>query len=299
MSGIDVHQHLLPDLLAEALRARAKPPFIRGAMLHVADREPVRLAARDYDLTVREAQLQADGLDLAVVSLSSPLGVESLPSTESHRLLATYHEAVDDLPPRFQGWAGACMAEPSRGDLVEQLRRGRVGLQVPATAVSTPTGWERLGELLAVLEEHDRPLLVHPGPAAPPEGALPSWWLPVVPFVSQLHASWFAWRAWGCANHPSLRVCFVGLAGLAPLHTERLAARGGESGGADARAFFETSSYGPQALSAMRSCVGNDVLVLGSDRPYAAPTVTGEDASSFAVRSINPLRLLGAGGRPS
>lgn len=261
--------------------------------MHVADRSPACLDAQDYDLEARVAQAQLDGLDLALVSLSSPCGIESLPAHEAAPLLDAYHEAVDQLPEPFDAWAGACVAEPDQESLLMELARGRVGLQLPASAVSTPRSWERLGDLLIVLERQNRPLLIHPGPAIPAEESLPAWWVPVVSFVGQLHAAWFAWHVAGRAQHPLLRVCFVGLAGLAPLHHERLAARGGGPIAPDPRTFFETSSYGPQAIRAMQDCVGSESIVLGSDRPYAVPLrAMGDEQTWHAVRLANPHRLL-------
>ena len=57
--------------------------------------------------------------------------------------------------------------------------------------------------------------------------------------------------------------------------------------------FVDTSSYGPQALDALVRVLGIDVLVLGSDRPYAAPVdrLFG-DAATNAIRIANPGRLL-------
>ena len=57
--------------------------------------------------------------------------------------------------------------------------------------------------------------------------------------------------------------------------------------------FVDTSSYGTQALDALVRVLGIDVLVLGSDRPYAEPLhrLLGE-AATHAIRSVNPTRLL-------
>ena len=253
------------------------------------------LGANDYDLAARVALAQQDGLDLALVSLSSPFGIESLPADQAGPLLDAYHDGVDQLPEPFGAWAGLCVAEPNAQALERELARGRVGLQVPATAVGTPAGWERLAGLLVTLESHDRPLLVHPGPAVPDDERLPSWWLPVVSFVGQLHAAWFAWLAGGRARHPGLRVCFVGLAGLAPLQLERLAARGGDRVEADPDVFFEISSYGGEAIGAIRGSVGIGCLVNGSDRPYAAPAEIMDAPTARAIRVQNTRRLLFGG----
>jgi len=111
--------------------------------------------------------------------------------------------------------------------------------------------------------------------------------------VSQLHSAWHAWHVAGRCAHPSLRVAFVALAGLAPLHHERLAARGGALGQIDPHTYYETSSYGPRAVDATVRVVGVDALVHGSDRPYAETTDPGlGEAFDHAMFVTNPHRLL-------
>ena len=86
------------------------------------------------------------------------------------------------------------------------------------------------------------------------------------------------------------------LAGLAPLHRERLAARGGPAGRAvDRLTFYDTSSYGPRAIDAMLRVVGVDQLVHGSDRPVIDPPDSSAlgDAVERSLRERNPARLLG------
>ena len=60
------------------------------------------------------------------------------------------------------------------------------------------------------------------------------------------------------------------LAGGAPLHAERLAARGGPEW-TDLFSFYDVSSYGLGAVEAMAAAVGADRLVYGSDRPVVGP----------------------------
>jgi predicted TIM-barrel fold metal-dependent hydrolase len=116
-------------------------------------------------------------------------------------------------------------------------------------------------------------------------------------YVSGLHAAWHAFLAAGRRALPRLRVVFAALAGGAPLHLERLAARGGPAERAlDPLVFYETSSYGPRALDAMARVVGVDQLVHGSDRPVVAPCVAPGPLGPAAWRAMteaNPARLLG------
>jgi hypothetical protein len=84
------------------------------------------------------------------------------------------------------------------------------------------------------------------------------------------------------------------LGGLAPAHAERFAARAEPVGPVDRDCFVETSSYGPLAVGAIVRALGVDVVVRGSDAPYAEPVGLGLDAGqTHAVGVVNPGRLLG------
>jgi len=82
------------------------------------------------------------------------------------------------------------------------------------------------------------------------------------------------------------------------LHGERLAARGGDDplarGIVDPRMFVETSSYGNRAVDSVLRVLGVDMLVFGSDRPYAQPRPDPGlgDAARHAIGVTNPARLL-------
>ncbi|MGI5460268.1 amidohydrolase [Streptomyces sp. CA-249302] len=289
----DVHQHIWPPAFTELLRSRTTPPYLDGSTLHLTGEPPYEVDPADHDIAARTRLAAADGLDLALVSLSSPLGIEYLPPAEAAPLLTAFHDGALALPPPFGVWASTCLSAPDPETVEQELRRGCVGLQLPATAVVDAAGWDHCAPLLDVLTRHDKPLFVHPGPAAATPGA-PPWWPALVPYLQQLHASWFAFRAHGRSRHPGLRVCFAALAGLAPLHGERLTARGGGRGEIDFDVFYETSSYGTKAADALVRAVGIDVVVSGSDRPYAPPVIPdlGAPAAEHALRAANPARLL-------
>jgi 6-methylsalicylate decarboxylase len=289
---IDVHQHLVPPALAEALRSRRRAPRLDGSTLHRPDARPSVLDLSHFDVEGRARQVSSDGCERALVSLSAPLGIEGLSPDEAHSLLAVYHDSAAMLPPIFGAWASACVSELQPDELSKQLSGVFVGLQLPATALLTPGHVERMGPLLTLLEAHDKPLLVHPGPATPPSDA-PAWWPATVEFVQQMHAAWHAWLVAGHANHPRLRVCFVALAGLAPLHRDRLHTRGGAGLPMPGQVYYETSSYQPQIVAWLAGLVGGDAIVYGSDRPYAQPGTTAmAPATLHATRTTNPRRLL-------
>jgi 6-methylsalicylate decarboxylase len=110
-----------------------------------------------------------------------------------------------------------------------------------------------------------------------------------------MSTAWHAWAQWGRPAHPSLRVVFAMLAGLAPLHAERLAARGGPAQAVhDPLTFFDTSSYGPRAIDAMLRVVGVDRLLYGTDRPVVSPAALESlgPAAWHALTVANPERVL-------
>ncbi|MBA2954755.1 amidohydrolase family protein [Nocardioides sp. MAH-18] len=300
----DCHQHLWPAAFVELLRRRHRGPRLEGWTLLLDGEPPYVVDPAAHDLVARRATDAADGIDLALLSLSSPLGIESMHPDESAPLLAAWHSLADDLErDRVEGfglWASVNVIDPDLADLATWLRHPRVhGLQVPAPALADPASVERLAPMLALVEAADLPVLVHPGPVLVHPGRsveaqdVPGWWPALTSYTAQLSASWFAWHVAGRRLLPRLRIAFVGLAGLAPLHHERLAQRGGELGAIDPLVHYETSSYGTRAIDAMVRVVGVDPLVHGSDRPYARPTDPGLGAAfSQSLFVTNPAHLL-------
>lgn len=295
MTNVDVHQHLWSPSLVAALRARREPPYLDGWTLYLDGEPPYGLPPADHDAARRAELAVTDGLGLALVSLSAPIGVEWLPAAEARPLLDAYHEGAAALPAPFGAWAAACVRDIDAKATADCLDQGFAGLQLPADALADAAGYARCAPLLELLEERGLPLFVHPGRAAgDSEG--PGWWPAMVPYVQQMHAAWFAFRAYGRPRHPRLRVCFALLAGLAPLHGERYAARGGGRTEPDPLVFVETSSYGPRAVESVVRALGVDAVVQGSDRPYAEPPQhPGHGlggAAAYAFRIANPRRLL-------
>jgi 6-methylsalicylate decarboxylase len=284
----DVHQHLWPEELLDALAARSDPPFARrdGSrwLLHVPGEPTSAVVAQAAG--ERAASLV---VDRALLSLSTALEVERLAPEEAAPLLQVWRQVAGELPASLAAWASLNLASATPADLDALLDEGFVGLCLPAAALAQPRRVEALGELLARLEARGAPLFVHPGPAGDPDAAGAPWWPALTGYLASLQAAWWAWVAAGLRAHPRLRVVFAALAGLAPLHGERAAARGGPAVAPAPQLFYDTSSYGPQAIVAVAAVVGAGQLVHGSDIPVLAGGAPGEGA----LARENPARLLG------
>jgi predicted TIM-barrel fold metal-dependent hydrolase len=264
-------------------------------VLRIEGEEDAPLDLADHDPGRRAALAGSDGIDLALVALSPPLGIEALPAGEAEPLLAAYHDGVAELPAPFGAWAAVGLADPDPKAISELLDKGFAGACLSADAVSSPEGFARLGPVLETLERHGAPALIHPGPARAEASARPPWWQAMTGYVAAMQRAWHAFAVWGRAAHPRLRVCFAMLAGLAPLHRERLVARGGRAA-SDPDVFLDTSSYGARAVDAVLREVGVDRLVHGSDRPVVGiADLSLGDAVEVALRERNPARLLGTG----
>lgn len=279
MPAFDVHQHLLPPQLVEALRARREPPRIAGGSL-VLGEGTFPFDERDHDLAERIALLDRDGTDVAIVSLAPTMETEG-----RHELEAAYDEGIREIVAASGGRLRAFSAG--------ECQDGFAGVCVSAQAVV-----RGLGALPDDLARAGQVLFVHPGPpAAPPAGA-PAWWTAVVDYPAQMQAAYFAWLDHGLDRHPDLDVVFAVLAGGAPVQLERLRSRGGDPERAGhAKIHLDVASYGTRALALCHATIGTGQLVYGSDRPVvdAAPTLDalaelGSDVLA-GVRSENPGRL--------
>jgi predicted TIM-barrel fold metal-dependent hydrolase len=300
----DVHQHLLGELLIEALSRRHEAPMLvrrrEGWTFRVAGEPDSVLTFDATDAELRRQDLAEDGIDRALVALSTALGIESLPAEEAAPLIEAHHQGIEALPPEFGGWGAVALGahEPDPLDVDLALDRGCVGICLPAAALIDPAAVERLAPLLARLEQRDAPLFVHPGPVGgvptPDAARLPHWWPALTDYVAQMQAAWFAFLHAGRRAHPRLRVLFAMLAGGAPLQLERYAARRGvPAPDPDPLVFYDVSSYGPRMIAAVAAAVGPERLVYGSDRPVVDPRRPRLDPDlRLALLATNPARLL-------
>jgi hypothetical protein len=275
----DLHQHLWPPALLDALHARRQPPRLRGDVLQLPSGEWT-LDVSCHDLEARVAALDRDEIDVAVISCPPTLELDDA-------LVDAYHdgmlEVVGSAKGRLQALAYAT------------TRDGFVGACVAADALAD---LERLAPLLSELEQRGELLFVHPGPENGMRSS-PPWWASVVGYTAQMQAAYAAWLADGAAAWPELRVLFAILAGGAPMQLERLGSRGVDTRTVlHEHVYFDTASYGDRALGLALATYGVRQLVYGSDWPVIDAETTLRSVRGFgqavaeAVCCENPARLL-------
>ena len=196
-------------------RQRPAPPR-RRATLRVRPRGPRPRHPR-----------ATDDLDRIVIALSSALGIESLPPDEAEPLLDAFNRGILELGEPFALWGAVGLDAPRAPRLsTTSSTPARSAISLPARALADRRGLRHVAPLLDRLEARGAPLFVHPGPATVAPSA-PAWWPALTSYVADMSAAWHAFATWGRPCHPQLRIVYAMLAGGAPLHAERLVARGG------------------------------------------------------------------------
>jgi predicted TIM-barrel fold metal-dependent hydrolase len=300
---VDVHQHIWTTALLARLAARQMPPMVRRSngrtVLHSRAEQPYLIDVAPEAPERRAALVRSDGLDLALIAISSPLGIEALPRDSALELIEAHLDGVTALPGAFAAWGPVALDWGDADQVDRLLARGCVGISLPAGALVGPDRLSRVGAILERTAARGVPLFVHPGPApgewrSATSFGEPLWWPALTDYVAQMQAAWLTVASFGRREHPRLVVIFAMLAGGAPLLSERLESRGGPPVDLrDPLVFYETSSYGLAAIEMMARRVGETQLLYGSDRPVIEPTTTARDprlqangASLFASAAL-------------
>jgi len=274
----DLHQHLWPEPLVEALAGRESPPLLRNSTLVLEAEGVFEIEPDVYGPAACIANLDRAGIDVAVISCPPTLGIDELDEAGAEELRTAYHE-------------GARAAVAASGGRLLALSMGRPedGFAGAMVAADDLEELDRIAPVLDELERRGAFVMVHPGSARPPNGA-PDWWAPVVDYTAQMQRAYAAWLAEGVKRWPDLRIVFSILAGGAPFQLERMQARGFDIGSAlRPTIYLETSSYGRRALELCLATFGARQIVFGSDSPVIDCCLTLDHVRSFGQAAVNAL----------
>jgi predicted TIM-barrel fold metal-dependent hydrolase len=282
----DMHQHLWPESLVEALAARTSPPLLRDTTL-VVEEGSFEIAKDAYGPVACIENLDRAGIDVAVVSCPPTLGIDTLDSEEAETLRDAYHEGM------------RAAVEASRGRLLAlSMGRAEDGFVGAIVGADELMDLDAIAPVLDELERRGAFVMVHPGTARPPVSA-PPWWAAAVDYTAQMQRAYAAWLAHGVERWPDLRIVFSILAGGAPFQLERMQARGFDIGPSlSPTIYLEASSYGRRALELCLATFGARQILFGSDSPVIDSRLTLDHVRSFgqaAVKALceeNPAELL-------
>ena len=284
MTTFDLHQHLLPEPFLEALRGRADAPFISGTVLTTRE-SAGELDLRVHDLEHRLAALDRDEIEVAVVSLQTTLGLESLEPAAREELELAWVEGIREVVRESAGRIRAF----APGRVID----GFAGTSIGAAALLEP----ETSASLAAVDAAGGLLFVHPEAADPIPPGRPPWWGWTIGYAGQMQRAYFAWLADGRERLPVARVLFTILAGGAPFLLERLTHRGVEVRSAlDPGVFFDTATHGRRAIELCIETFGAGQLVYGSDVPVVDSNATLQAVRGFgdAVARLLQIETPGA-----
>jgi 6-methylsalicylate decarboxylase len=276
---VDVHHHILPDFF--------------WAATNDADHPVGGILPSPWSKDAALAFLDDAGIDVAITSISTP-GVHTGDNTAARTLARRCNELsaelVRDHPDRFGGFA--CLPLPDVDGSLEDLRHALDvlhldGVVLFSNALGVYLGDHRLSPLFDELQRRKAVVFVHPN--ASPDPAAHALGLPdsLIDFtadttraIAQLHYSNTF------ARTPDVTYIFSHAGGTVPYLAGRFAIvdemavlpRGeSRSGAAETfrHLYFDTAlSWGDPVLTMLRSVVGLDHVVFGSDYPYLRRDLT-------------------------
>ena len=116
MQRVDLHQHIWTTPLMDALARRDCYPYVRRndgvCVLHLAGEPSCVIDEAAESAASRTRLLDIDGVDLAAVAISSPIGIETLAPDQAHELIEAYLDGVLALGDRFVADVLATQGDP-------------------------------------------------------------------------------------------------------------------------------------------------------------------------------------------
>lgn len=169
-----MHSHWIPHELVEELRRRRDVPKIEpdesGREFIHQPRGRFPLPSDYGHIRRRLENMDRNGIDIGVLSISAVFGVERLPVQESLEICSLYANAISDLhqqyPDRIYGLATLPLADveiaANEFERVLQLP-GILGALIPGNALLSIDHAEPYRPLFAVAQKHAAHILVHTG----------------------------------------------------------------------------------------------------------------------------------------
>ncbi len=303
---IDVHCHYLPEAYWRYIQQEAR--FGVRLTWGEGERGQLRVGSKEYqisreffDLGLQIARMDGLGIDVAVLSLATPLINYSVAEREAVKAAETFNGELarvrSEAGGRCEGWAFLPMQSPEaaarelRRSVQELgLRGGHIASNVAGRYLNDPA-YAPIFEAAVAL---DVPLFVHPS-NPPGQDRLRDYELEVVAgylFDSTVNI-FYAIFGGLLDRYPALKLCVAHLGGYALLLRGRmqrevdtnptLAARIHRPVGEYLqRLYYDTICFEEGYLDYAANAVGADRLVLGSDAPF----LLGEPDPVSFVRKV-------------
>lgn len=318
MRVVDFHNHFYPPPYLEALR-RGESAI---EVTEDAEGNPVLHYPGDYnvavrghrDISFREEEMVRAGVDLQVLTLTSPgTHVEEPARALAYARLVndTFATIVRARPDRFSALATLPLNDvPAAVDELERAvtELGLRGAMLFSNVAGTALADERFEPLYHKADTLGAVLYVHPIDPVGVEAMMDYWLMPLVgfPWDTTLAAAKLVF-AGVPERYPRIRWALAHLGGAIPYIAERLD-RGYEAfaecrrhisqppSGYLKRFYYDTVNFDPAALRLAASFAGADHLLAGSDYPHRIGSLRRMLESVYQLDLPEPDRALILGG---
>ena len=163
MDAIDLHQHLWPEPFVELLRRRTRAPYLRGWTAGHRRRAGRTTCARTTTTWTAGSRWTAGPGSAWPASASPPRSASSPCRAPRRRRSSTPGtRARSTCPPTSRPGRRCRPPSPTSSAWPDLLDGPFVGVQLPATELVTPAGWDALGDVLRVAELSGKPVLRAP-----------------------------------------------------------------------------------------------------------------------------------------
>ena len=286
---IDIHSHLMSVAFLEHLQGRDDlPNAVRDETGYITRCEPglsLPYGAPILSVEAKLADMDAAGIDLAVLSPGLP-GPAVLGGAEADHWAARINDELAAIavahPGRLAGWASLGFGDTAR--TIAEVDRGLDELGLAGFQVWSNLGGRPLDDpgVLSVLEhvaDRGAAIHLHPAPPAGLRGLAPG---TMTGFAFPADTSLAVLRLAGAGlfdRDPVIIAAHLG--GVLPWLRERIGVHGHTIGSRPARPmgecldrlYVDTVGYGQAPLEYCYTQLGADRMLLGTDHPYATPSL--------------------------
>lgn len=318
---IDVHNHAIPRPAVELLRSDpAYRVTIEGDQVSGGNHVPFTLQPSFVEPDAKLAELQAAGLDGAVVSAAPPIFYYELEAEPAEAICRATNRGLagftDAHPDRFRWMAHVPAAYPERAAAVvdDAVQDGAAGIEVGTSVDGRRLDEPAFEPLWDAAERHGLPVMLHPAYNEPHAGLDDYYFQNVI--GNQLETTLTVERLI-CAGvldrHPRLRIVAVHGGGFYPFQAGRLrhartvrpelASAPEDPWAYRGQLLVDTITHDVEALRYLVARIGATNVLLGTDLPFDMATpkpleeleqAVGADTAR-RISQDNPARLYGFG----
>jgi aminocarboxymuconate-semialdehyde decarboxylase len=306
---LDVHNHVLPKVSLDLLRTdRAYGATVTDTEFTGGNHGLFWLDPGFYEPDAKVAQLQAKGLDGAILSTAPPLFFYNLDADLGEKMARLTNQGLRDFaaayPDRLRWMATLPMAGPERvvSVLEDAVTSGAIGVEVGTCIAGRRLDEEAYEPFWAAAERLQTPVLLHPAFNEAHCGLEPFYFQNVI--GNQLETTVTIERliaSGALSRHPDVRIVLVHGGGYFPFQAGRLkhattVREELKDAPADPWSFFgqvvvDTLTHDAETLRHLISRVGRTNLVMGTDSPFDMSTpepmqMLREVADEETVRAI-------------